>query len=100
MTRAASEDSVFVRHPEVIGVEVAGEVVLLDSRNWTYLDFNDIASRIWALLNEPLTLPALVARLTAEFEVDATACRLETEAFLQELVKKGVVITLPSGATG
>ena len=87
----------FARHPEVIGVEVSGEIVLLDSRNWTYLDFDDIGSRIWVLLKEPLTLPALVDKLTEEFAVDATACRRDTETFLQDLIKKGVVITAATG---
>ena len=93
MTESASVERVFARHPEVIGVEVSGEIVLLDNRSWTYLDFDDIGSRIWVLLNEPLTLPALVDKLTAEFAVDAAACQRDTETFLQNLIDKGVVVT-------
>ena len=97
MTEPVSCESVFARHPEVIGVEVSGEIVLLDSRNWTYLDFDDVGSRIWALLSEPLTLLALVDKLTEEFAVDATQCRRDTETFLQDLIRKGVVITRGAG---
>jgi Coenzyme PQQ synthesis protein D (PqqD) len=93
MAEQMSGETVFQRHPEVIGIEVSGEMVLLDSRSWTYLDFDDIGSRIWVLLNEPLTLPALVDKLTGEFDVDAAACRRDTEMFLQDLIKKGVVVT-------
>lgn len=88
-----SGELVFQRHPEVIGIEVSGEMVLLDSRTWTYLDFDDIGSRIWVLLNDPLTLSVLVDKLTEEFEVDSMACRRDTETFLQDLIEKGVVIT-------
>lgn len=88
-----SGELIFQRDPEVIGIEVSGEMVLLDSRTWTYLDFDDIGSRIWVLLNDPLTLSALVDKLTGEFEVDSAACRRDTETFLRDLIKKGVVIT-------
>ncbi len=97
MAEQMSGEIVFQRHPEVIGIEVSGEMVLLDSRNWTYLDFDDIGSRIWVFLSEPQTLPELVDKLTGEFAVDAMACRRDTETFLQDLIKKGVVITAPTG---
>ena len=92
MTESASAKPVFARHPEVVSVEVSGENVLLDSRNWTYLDFDDIGSRIWGLLDEPLTLPALVDKLMAEFAVDAGECQRDTQSFLQKLIDKGVVV--------
>jgi hypothetical protein len=91
MTEPACGDPVFARHPEVVGVEVSGEIVLLDSRNWTYLDFDDVGSRIWALLQEPITLSALVGKLVEEFAVEPAACRRDTEAFLRDLIGKGVV---------
>jgi hypothetical protein len=97
MTEQMSGEIVFQRHPEVIGIEVSGEIVLLDSRSWTYLDFDDIASRIWVLLSEPLTLPALVDKLTAEFAVDTMACRRDTETFLDDLVRKGIVVKAATG---
>ena len=97
MAEQMTGEMVYQRHPEVIGIEVSGEMVLLDSRSWTYLDFDDIGSRIWVLLNEPLTLPALVDKLTGEFAVDPTACRRDTEIFLYDLIKKGVVVTAATG---
>jgi hypothetical protein len=87
-----STDPVYARNPDAIGVDVAGEIVLLNSKNWTYLDFDDIGSRVWVLLKEPHTLPALVEKLVDEYAVEPGACRHDTEIFLQEMIGKGAVL--------
>jgi Coenzyme PQQ synthesis protein D (PqqD) len=85
-------ETVFARDPDVIGAEVAGEIILLNSRNWTYLDFDDIGARIWTLLQEPQTLSSLVDRLVREFSVDDVICQHDTEMFLRDLADKGFVV--------
>jgi len=82
----------FGRAPEVLGTEVAGEMVLLDSKNWNYVELDDIGSRIWELLNEPRTLSALVEELMREFAVSQEVCRCDTEAFLLDSIKNGIVV--------
>jgi hypothetical protein len=83
----------FAHAPDVLGSEVCGELVLLDSKNWNYVELDDIGSRIWELLKEPRTLSALVAELIREFAVNEELCRVDTEAFLLDSIKNGIVIS-------
>ena len=82
----------FAHAPDVLGSEVSGEMVLLDSKNWNYAQLDDIGSRIWELLKEPRTLSALVEELIREFAVNEELCRVDTEAFLLDSIKNGIVV--------
>lgn len=84
-------DISYVRDLDVIGAEVGAETILLNSRTWTYADFNPVAARIWELLSEPHTIDQLVARLGAEFDVEDATCRSQTVAFLDDIVREGFV---------
>jgi hypothetical protein len=46
---------------------------------------NEVGSRIWALLETPITLDGLVNQLLSEFEVERTTCEQEALAFLAQL---------------
>jgi hypothetical protein len=53
--------------------------------------FNAAATRSWELLAEPQTLDSLCAMLVAEFDVDAETCRKQTQSFLDELRREGLI---------
>jgi hypothetical protein len=67
--------------------DLDGKVVLLSIENGTYYNMNEVGSRIWALLERPTTVAALIDQLLAEFEVGRSACEKETIAFLEQLQK-------------
>lgn len=82
-----------LRHdPDVVTAEVDGERRLLHLRSWTYLVLNPVAERIWALLDEPVGLDALVRALIEEFDGDEALIRAEVADFLERLGEEGFVI--------
>jgi len=90
-----SDSMVYARSPNVISTELDGEMVLLDTENWIYLEFDRIGAAIWGLLETPAALPALVDALTARYEVARGQCESDTKAFLDEMIGKGVVTATP-----
>jgi hypothetical protein len=88
----SSDTLSYAQNPAVIATDVNGEVVLLHPAEWDYFEFNKVGSAIWRLLAAPMTLGALVAALTAEFDVDPERCREETVAMLAQLDAHGLII--------
>ena len=89
---AAIEDSAVIRlRRDMIAAESDGEMIVLDAERGDFLQLNKTAARIWALLEEPLSLGDLCARLADQFAVDAAACREDVLAFVGDLSRRGLV---------
>jgi len=82
---------VYKRTADVIEADVGGETVLLHTQSWQYIEFDRVGAAIWNLLTEPSSLDSLVSALTSAFEVEQDRCRVETKAFLDEMVEQGLV---------
>jgi hypothetical protein len=74
-----------VRSSDQVSGDLDGKVVLLSIENGEYYNMNEVGSRIWALLEKPTTVAALIEQLLAEFEVDRPTCETEALAFLEQL---------------
>ena len=70
---------------------VADELVMFDTEKGKYYGLNDIATEIWNILDEPVTVEELCEALTAEFEVSEEQCRNDLLTFLPKLLEKGLV---------
>jgi len=80
-------NATIVRSPEQVSGDLDGKVVLLSIENGEYYNMNEVGSRIWALLEKPMTVTALIEQLLAEFEVERPTCEAEVAAFLEQLLK-------------
>ncbi len=65
--------------------------VLANAEKQLYFGVNRVGARIWALLEQPRTVSALVQTLASEFAVDEVICRRDTEEFLRHLMAKNLV---------
>ena len=74
------------------GVEMrrlTGAGILVDARG-NHFGVNQVGVRIWDLLDDAGSVDALVETLLREFDISATRCRAEAEAFVGELVARGL----------
>lgn len=92
MTGTDLPTRLYRRATEFIATDVEGELVLLHTLSWNYFEFDKIGASIWALLDVPQSLPALVDALMAKFDVDEARCRADTKAFLDDMIGQGLVI--------
>lgn len=70
---------------------VADELVMFDTEKGKYYGLNDIATEIWKILEEPLSVEELCETLTVEFEVSEEQCRSDLLTFLPKLLEKGLI---------
>jgi hypothetical protein len=80
-----------VRNPGQISADLDGEVVVLSIDNGKYYNMDEVGSRIWALLERPISVAALIDLLVGEFEVEREICEVELLAFIRDLHAGGLV---------
>ena len=73
------------RSDELTTAEVGNEVVMMSLKHGEYFGLDAIGSRIWGLLEQPMTVAELCKQLVASYAVDAETCQQDTLDFLQEL---------------
>lgn len=67
------------------------EAVMLSISADRYYGLNTVAARIWELLETPMTVDQICARLCEEFEIDAQDCQSAVLKFADTVVDNGVI---------
>ena len=88
-----SDKALIVRCEDLLEADVNGEIVALHIDKGQCYGMNGVASRIWAMLAEPIAPADICARLSEEFEVDADTCRRDVTALLNDLRSEGLIKT-------
>jgi Coenzyme PQQ synthesis protein D (PqqD) len=84
-------DTVVSRSGEILYARAGtDEAVMMSVTAGRYYGLNAVASRIWELLERPMTIAELCARLSEEFEVDAKTCEAEVVNYVNELIDNGI----------
>ena len=83
------------RNPEVCAAELDAEICLFEPVKAEYLNLNATGSAIWNLLEQPIEVEQLLTALQSRYAVDASTCRQDTEAFISEALKRGMLQQQP-----
>jgi PqqD family protein of HPr-rel-A system len=92
-----SSQSKFIRNTNAISGRLNDELVMMDIKKGKYFSLNPVATRIWDLLDQPLSMEELCTLLTEEYDVDPGQCREEVREYLEEMTRLGLVIEPPAG---
>lgn len=84
-------DLVVSRRGELIETEVDGELVALHIDNGVCYGFNNTATRIWSLIEQPKRISEIREVLLSEYEVDPDSCETQLRDLLGELEKDGLI---------
>jgi hypothetical protein len=84
--------SKYLRNSRTISGRLDDELVMMDIEQGRYFALNPVATRIWELLESPLSIDELCLLLMEEYEVDEALCRAETRACLDDMVRFGLVL--------
>ena len=77
------------RNPELLAAEMDGELVMMSIENGAYYGIGGVGAAIWALLEHPTSIDALVHAICKEYAVDDAVCRTDVLAFAGELLRNG-----------
>ena len=77
--------TVVAQSPELVSTNIEGQTALLSILNGTYYGMDRVGSRVWALIEQPRAVSAVVDQLLTEFAVERATCEQHVLAFLQKL---------------
>ena len=84
-------DSIIKQSQGQVSTEIDGEVVLMDIEKGTYFGMNLTLSHIWKLIENPVSVSAICAKLTEEYDVAPEACMADLLESLGALKKENLV---------
>ena len=87
------KNTVICRNPNAISSELDGEAVILDMELGKYHSLDSTGTRIWALLEDKISLDDMVLQLIEEYSVEREQCTTEVEEFINRMADLGLVET-------
>jgi hypothetical protein len=86
------DDTLMVsRHQTMIAADVGDEAVILDIQSGYFFQLNRTAALIWALLESPISVGALCAKMAEAHSVDAALCRGDVMEFIADMRERGLI---------
>ena len=86
-----NDDASVGRAEGLVASEVNGEIVILSIEVGHFFHLNATGSRIWNLLDAPMTVAGLCSAMRERFSVDADDCRRDVVEFVQGMLAKGLI---------
>lgn len=87
-----NDTTILSRREGLMTADMNGSAVMMDIMTGKYYNLGEIGGRIWELLEEPMSMAALVKKLTAEYDVSAEQCRTDILPFLNTLLERGLLV--------
>ena len=87
-----TDNTVLSRREGLMAADMNGSAVMMDIMTGKYYNLGQVGGRIWELLEEPMTVAALVKKLTDEYDVSAQQCRADIEPFLNTMLSRGLLL--------
>lgn len=78
------------RHPDMLSAEIGGEAVMMSIEKGAYYGLNPVATRIWELIEQPLSQAELVTVLLQEFEVTPEQLAADVSVFVADMLERGI----------
>jgi hypothetical protein len=83
--------SLVKRAEDIVSCDLDGQTVHMSFAQGNYYGMDPVGSRIWALMETPLSVSEIYAALLAEFEVEREQCERDLLAFLNELAQENLI---------
>lgn len=85
----------YVRSANALSKDIDGTVVILGTIKPDVYSANPVGARIWSLLASEHTLDDIVEHVCREFVVDVDTAKRDSEAYVQDLVRCGLIVAKP-----
>lgn len=86
-----TDDMRFAKTAGLLEADVNGEIVALHIEKGQCYGLNEVASRVWALLDQPLSVNEICTRLIEEFEVSDEECKAEVRKLVEQFRSEGLI---------
>ncbi|WP_271424086.1 PqqD family protein [Aequorivita sinensis] len=81
----------YIKNSNSVSGRLQDEQVILDIEKGNYFSLNPVATKIWDILEKPLTTEEVCVKLLEEYNVESDKCKTETNTYIEEMIKLGLV---------
>ncbi len=81
----------WIRSSRTISGQLHDEIVMMDLEQGKYFSLNPVASRIWDLLDRPLSVRELCRILIDEYDVEPERCLAEVWEYIIDMARLGLI---------
>ena len=78
-------ETIINKNLEIDDTDLDGEKVMMNLDKGQYFMMNEVGSRIWEIINEPINVKGIIETLRSEYEVDEEICKDTVVEFLGRL---------------
>ena len=86
-----SENTIFQRRKDLLSSRMDQDTVMMHPESGKYFSLNPVATRIWEMLEYPMSFSQIIETLLNEFNVSPEVCNTETKEFLNALIEKDII---------
>lgn len=86
-----NETSHVKRDPSLLSSSVDDDLILFSADRGMYYGTQAVGSRIWALIEDEVSVSEVCDKLFDEFSVDRLTCEREVLQFVEQLAEEGMV---------
>lgn len=80
-----------VKNKDILTSEIDGEIVMLSIENSEYYGLDPVGSRIWKIIDEPISAEDIIGRMILEYDVLREQCESDVIGFLNDMFEKRVI---------
>lgn len=75
-------NSIVMRHEDINVTNLDGEKVMMDLEKGKYFALNEVGSRIWDIIDRPVSVKEITGILLKEYDIDEKSCQDEVINFI------------------
>lgn len=88
-TSSLTPQTVIVASQTVVIAELGGEAIVLDTTSGIYYGLkNEVSTRIWQLIQQPISISSICDAILSEYEIDIEQCKSDVVEFLSVILKQ------------
>ena len=80
------------RNESFIEAPIDNDIVLMSIENGKYYGLDAVASRVWTLLEQPISLQEVIDTLMQEYDVEREQCEAEMWVFIEHLFDENALV--------
>jgi len=84
-------DSTIVSSSNQVSTDLGEEAIILGLQSEEYFVLKDVGTRIWDMIQEPVTVKEVLGVLLKEYEVEPDRCEHDLLALLQQMADEGLI---------
>jgi hypothetical protein len=85
------EQDIISRQKGIVFNKLDDEIVMMSIKNGEYYGLDNIGSRIWEIIENPVSVRQIIDILKDEYEVAGDQCKIDVNEFLDLLLKKNLI---------